>query len=170
MDNFCYFLWWLKITSEPFNSELTWNLVEFIIKYLKINERLFCYFKKKKRKREKNERKKRGRFYFAAWRLLFILGAKISSRSDVWVYPIILYCVKSTRMKRTVLRWWVWEGILSLSLPDALQEELNMLLLQDPCVKLSENGQDCKYPWQCLGIQTWNLLLKSSLVVNFFKK
>lgn len=137
MDNFCYFLWWLKITSEPFNSELTWNLVEFIIKYLKINERLFCYLKKKK---EREKWKKKERKILFCWRLLFILGAKISSRSDVWVYPIILYCVKSTRMKRTVLRWWVWEGILSLSLPDALQEELNMLLLQDPCVKLSENG------------------------------
>lgn len=34
MNNFCYFLW-LKITSETSDSELIWNLVEFIIKYFK---------------------------------------------------------------------------------------------------------------------------------------
>lgn len=60
----------------------------------------------------------------------------------MYEYPIILYCVKSTRMKRIVLRWWVWEGILSL--PDALQHEKDMFLPQGPYVKLSENEKNCK--------------------------
>lgn len=42
--------------------------------------------------------------------------------------PIILYCAKSTRMKRVVLRSWGWERLLSCS--DALLRELRTSLLQ----------------------------------------
>lgn len=80
------------------------------IKNLKITERLclFCYKKKKERKEEK-----KGRNYPAAWRLLFILGAKTSPRCDVWVsYYIVL--------------WWKYQNDENSSEVVRLREDIIM--------------------------------------------